>query len=160
MEEKEGRVQSAHENGAFGECSVNYSSGFNSLSTRSSSLWVVFGELDASCVSCRESNSTPLDSARPISRKIESRFLGRGEESFLKRLGEPKFKVCILSSYMHIGTGKRTMDYNLNMMNKILLYRQRLYCVLVTGSSKKKIKDFFIFLFFSAMSHSYIIYVI
>lgn len=24
----------------------------NSLSTRSSSLWVVFGELDASCVSC------------------------------------------------------------------------------------------------------------
>lgn len=81
-----------------------------------------------------------------------------GGERKVSRLGEPKFKVCILSSYIHIGTGKRTMDYNLNTINKILLYRQRLYNILVTGSSRKKIKDFFIFLFFLffAMSHSYI----
>lgn len=60
--EKESCEQNDRGESLANDCSANYLFRFNSLSTRLSSLWVVFRELDREYrVSYRESNSTLLE---------------------------------------------------------------------------------------------------
>lgn len=87
-------MQGAHESRAFGECSVNYSSGFkfpfdSFVQFMGGLRWVRC----VVCIVCVARVTRHLSSDRSISRKIESRFLqGRGK--FLE-VGGPKFTVCI-----------------------------------------------------------------
>lgn len=90
--------------------SANYLFRFNSLSTRLSSLWVVFRELDTEHrASYRETNSRAFVRFREKSTRILL-LLPWKERNLLKRLEEsrsssfPSFELCILTIY-----GKKTI---------------------------------------------------